>query len=77
MIGENLASTAGLNCLLCPVRIPSFTVKLHWHSRYQNDSGNRWLRGVCVEIFQQTRSPSSDWLVAKGGGIIDLANGNN
>ena len=28
-----------------------FTVKQHWHTRYHNDPGNRWLRSVCAELF--------------------------
>jgi DNA-binding transcriptional LysR family regulator len=50
-IGETLARMAGLRVLACPVPIPSFTVKQHWHARYQHDAANRWLRGVCANLF--------------------------
>ena len=50
-IGETLARTAGLQVLPCPFEIPSFTVKQYWHARYHHDSANRWLRGVCAELF--------------------------
>lgn len=58
-IGETLAAQAGLKSLPCPVSIPTFTVKLHWHTRYHNDPGNRWLRGVCAKLFQRS-APASD-----------------
>jgi len=50
-IGETLARMAGLRVLACPVAIPSFTVKQHWHARYHHDAANRWLRGVCANLF--------------------------
>ncbi|MEX8492943.1 LysR family transcriptional regulator [Sphaerotilus sp.] len=50
-IGETLARTNGLRVLACPVAIPGFTVKQHWHARYHHDAGNRWLRGVCAALF--------------------------
>lgn len=50
-IGETLAQAAGLKVLACPVAIPSFTVKQHWHTRYHQDSANQWLRGVVAHLF--------------------------
>ena len=52
-IGTTLARAAGLQVLKCPLPIPSFTVKQYWHARYHHDSANRWLRGVCAELFQE------------------------
>ncbi len=52
-IGETLAKAAGLTVLPCPVVVPSFTVKQHWHTRYHQDSANQWLRGVVAELFLQ------------------------
>ena len=51
-IGETLAATADLAVHECPLAIPPFTVKQHWHARYHEDAGNRWLRGVCSALFQ-------------------------
>ena len=51
-IGETLAPLGKLNVCDCPVRIPTFTVKQHWHARYHHDAANRWLRGVCAELFR-------------------------
>lgn len=52
-IGETLAgSNAGtLTVYDCPVPVPPFTVKQHWHARYHQDPANRWLRGLCEELF--------------------------
>ena len=58
-IGETLARTAGLRTLPCPMAIPGFTVKQHWHERYHHDGANRWLRGVCAELFMRTTDVDS------------------
>jgi DNA-binding transcriptional LysR family regulator len=50
-IGETLAQAAGLRVLRCPLAIPGFAVRQHWHARYHQDAANRWLRGVCAELF--------------------------
>ncbi|MDR3522627.1 MAG: LysR family transcriptional regulator [Acetobacteraceae bacterium] len=52
-IGETLAQVYRLRVLPCPLEIPGFTVKQHWHTRFHHDSANRWLREVCAELFQQ------------------------
>ena len=55
-IGETLARTADLAVLKCPLPIPSFQVKQHWHARFHEDPGSRWLRGVCAELFMREGS---------------------
>lgn len=50
-IGETLAAIGGLRVLDCPVPIPGFQVRQHWHARFHQDPGNRWLRGVCANLF--------------------------
>ena len=55
-IGETLARTADLVVLKCPLPIPTFQVKQHWHARFHDDPGNRWLRGVCAELFMREGS---------------------
>ncbi|MDB5858574.1 MAG: leuO2 [Ramlibacter sp.] len=60
-IGETLARSAGLQVLRCPVAIPGFTVKQHWHARYHHDPANAWLRQVCADLFARggsRRQPS-------------------
>lgn len=63
-IGETLARSAGgkdgaLQVLACPLPIPRFLVKQHWHARFHHDAANRWLRGVCASLFltPDRRSP--------------------
>jgi DNA-binding transcriptional LysR family regulator len=55
-IGETLADLGHLRIYDSPIRIPSFMVKQHWHSRYHDDPGNRWLRGLCAKLFLEDRS---------------------
>jgi DNA-binding transcriptional LysR family regulator len=50
-IGETLAASAGLAVHACPVAVPPFEVKQHWHARYHHEAGNRWLRGVVATLF--------------------------
>ncbi|MDR3437222.1 LysR family transcriptional regulator [Telmatospirillum sp.] len=50
-IGETLVALGGLAVHACPFSIPGFTVKQHWHARYHHDPANRWLRGICAELF--------------------------
>jgi DNA-binding transcriptional LysR family regulator len=55
-IGETLARLAGLKVINCPVEIPSFTVKQHWHARYHNDPANKWLRELCADLFMHSKN---------------------
>ncbi len=50
-IGEALATSAGLAVHPCPIAVPPFIVKQHWHARAHQDSANRWLRGVVASLF--------------------------
>ncbi len=52
-IGSTLAKLGGLRVFPCPIPIPMFTVKQHWHARYHNDPGNRWLREAIATLFLQ------------------------
>ena len=67
-IGETLATLGGLTVHVCPFSIPTFLVKQHWHERYHHDPSNRWLRGVCAQLFlKRTHTlPSDDhWPLSK------------
>ncbi len=50
-MGETLAEIGGLKTYPCPFFIPAFIAKQHWHARVHHDPGNRWLRGVCAQLF--------------------------
>jgi DNA-binding transcriptional LysR family regulator len=39
-----------------PVEIPKFQIKQHWHERFHHDPGNRWLRGLVTDLFQERRT---------------------
>lgn len=52
-IGETLARAGALRVFSCPVPIPTFPVKQHWHARYDDDPANRWLRDVCADLFMK------------------------
>jgi DNA-binding transcriptional LysR family regulator len=60
-IGETLAEIAGLKLMECPLALPSFTIKQHWHARYHQEPGNRWLRSVVARLFlrEQRRAAGS------------------
>lgn len=58
-IGETLAGMAGLRVMECPLALPSFTIKQHWHARYHQEPGNRWLRSVIASLFlREERRPA-------------------
>jgi DNA-binding transcriptional LysR family regulator len=40
-----------LKALPPPVPIPQAEVAVHWHERFEADPGNRWLRGLMVELY--------------------------
>lgn len=41
----------GLKALPHPVPLPEFGVNLFWHAKFNKEPGNRWLRGVVLELF--------------------------
>jgi DNA-binding transcriptional LysR family regulator len=56
-IGETLAHAAGLQVLACPIAIPTFQVKQHWHARYHEDGASKWLREIVAALFLRKASP--------------------
>ena len=41
----------GLRALKPPVPLPPFASRFYWSSRLANDPGNRWIRGIVLEVF--------------------------
>ena len=39
--------------LKMPSPVQDMDVKVHWHERYANDPGNRWLREVLVDLYAE------------------------
>lgn len=50
-IGTTLAHASGLALWPCPVPVDGFEVAQYWHARYEQEPGNRWLRGVVTDLF--------------------------
>ncbi|MEJ8850398.1 LysR family transcriptional regulator [Variovorax rhizosphaerae] len=50
-VAETLVRIADVKQLLPPFELPVFSIKQHWHERYQQDPANRWLRGVISDLF--------------------------
>lgn len=72
-IGQTLASRAGMAVHPCPVPVPSFVVKQHWHARFHQDAANRWLRGLCARLFlpEGEASPATEQAPAAAPGGED------
>lgn len=50
-IGASLAKLADIKLVRPPFKAKPRDVKQHWHSRFHQDSANRWLRSVVTELF--------------------------
>ncbi len=53
-IGDTLAQANQLAVHPCPFEVGRFAVRQHWHGRYHQDAGNRWLRDVVAQLFGNT-----------------------
>jgi DNA-binding transcriptional LysR family regulator len=49
-----LATPFSLNLCALPMTLPAAPIHLLWHTRVQQDEGNRWLRGVVIDLFADT-----------------------
>jgi hypothetical protein len=58
-----LAEPFSLSLRALPSTLPAAPIHLFWHARVQQDEGNRWLRGVVIDLFadsaMQTRRTKS------------------
>lgn len=50
-VAKILVNIAHVKALAPPYRFPDFSIKQHWHERYHQDPGNRWLRSMLAELF--------------------------
>lgn len=53
-LGEVLQGRGAFRIFPVPFELPEYEVKQHWHERYHQDEGNRWLRGVVSELLSET-----------------------
>ncbi|ROR18569.1 DNA-binding transcriptional LysR family regulator [Comamonas sp. BIGb0124] len=49
-VAQTLVKIARVKALAPPYRFPVFSIKQHWHERYQHDPANRWLRSTVAEL---------------------------
>ena len=50
-LGEVLRGRGELRTFPVPFALPQYAVKQHWHERFHNDPGSRWLRHVIAELL--------------------------
>lgn len=52
-LGEMLAHQESVAVFDTPLAIPPYTVKQHWHQRFQADPGNAWLRRTMADLLAE------------------------
>jgi hypothetical protein len=40
-----------IKVVACPIALPPYHVKQHWHERYVGDPANMWLRATISRLF--------------------------
>jgi len=50
-VAEVLSRENKVKVVACPIALPAYQVKLHWHERYVGDPANMWLRGTISRLF--------------------------
>ncbi|MEO5735903.1 MAG: LysR family transcriptional regulator [Variovorax sp.] len=50
-VAQTLVRIAKVKSLPAPFKFPSFSIKQHWHERYQQDPANQWLRSTVADLF--------------------------
>lgn len=53
--GKIVSDNNPIRLLPLPFKLEDYRVMQHWHGRFANDLGIRWLRQVMVELFGQAR----------------------
>ena len=51
LLAEQACGPFGLATIEPPLRLPALHTSVFWHRRYNQDSGNQWLRGVIAACF--------------------------
>ena len=50
-VAQMLVRIARVKALPTPFTFPTFSIKQHWHERYQQDPANQWLRSTVADLF--------------------------
>ena len=58
-LGEIIHGRSALQILPVPFGLPDYAVKQHWHERFHNDPGSRWLRGVIAGLLGAANAPAA------------------
>ncbi|MCU0805645.1 MAG: LysR family transcriptional regulator [Burkholderiales bacterium] len=56
-IAASFAQTGDFKTLAPPLRIPAADVQVHWHERFTEDAGNRWMRELLFELYEERIAP--------------------
>lgn len=56
-VAQMLVGIAEVKALPPPFRLPAFSIKQHWHARYQYDPASQWLRATIANLFLEPRTP--------------------
>jgi DNA-binding transcriptional LysR family regulator len=52
-LAEQACGPFGLSFIQPPLRLPALHTNIFWHRRYNQDTGNQWLRGLIAECFNE------------------------
>jgi DNA-binding transcriptional LysR family regulator len=52
-LADVFAAREAITILPTPIALPSYEVKLHWHSRYHADPGNAWVRSLIARPLSE------------------------
>jgi DNA-binding transcriptional LysR family regulator len=58
-LGQVLHGRGALRTFPVPFQLPQYEVKQHWHERYHNDPGTRWLRRLIASLLSENGVPDS------------------
>jgi len=50
-IAQMLVGIAKVKSMPAPFKLPTFSIKQHWHERFQQDPVNQWLRSMVADLF--------------------------
>ncbi|WP_309681682.1 LysR family transcriptional regulator [Polaromonas sp.] len=53
-LGHVLHGRGALRTFPVPFPLPAYEVKQHWHERYHNDPGTKWLRRVIADLLSES-----------------------
>jgi DNA-binding transcriptional LysR family regulator len=64
-LGEIYQKRGYTRLLPLPFPVPTFRVSQFWHSRFDHDAGNVWLRGILAELFKKLPDAALDSVARK------------